>query len=206
MKDSEGFPDALFFYQLVLPICDTTLNLGDPRMSFYLEVCRFSTIYAAELGLGMGYGHAFKAIQIYELVQWDGIIVQDGVRGGSKGAVIRRFKKAKYNSAFDPLISKAMTMTRYLEIKRVIKLCKNSDAIKKGQPGYDPTYKYDFLYKTIVHNVNAITKSCGLDMCGDETSWGHQGFGEAGSGVLGQILGKPGISKGGQTVIISDVD
>jgi uncharacterized membrane protein len=43
-------------------------------------------------------------------------------------------------------------------------------------------------------------------MCGDETSWGHQGFGEAGSGVVGQILGKPGISKGGQTVIISDVD
>ena len=43
-------------------------------------------------------------------------------------------------------------------------------------------------------------------MCIDETTWGHQGFGEAGSGVLDQILGKPGISKGGQTVIVSDVD
>jgi hypothetical protein len=43
-------------------------------------------------------------------------------------------------------------------------------------------------------------------MCGDETTWGHQGFGEAGSGVVGQILGKPGVSKGGQTVVVSDVD
>jgi hypothetical protein len=72
--------------------------------------------------------------------------------------------------------------------------------------GYDPTYKYDFLYKVLVHNVNAITKTCGLDVCGYETSWGHQGFGEAGTGVGSHILGKPGISKGGQTVIISDVN
>jgi hypothetical protein len=87
-------------------------------------------------------------------------------------------------------------------------------AQKKGQPGYDSAYKYDPIFKTLVHNVNAITGACGLDMCGDgtkdmcgdETSWGHQGSGEAGTGIVSQILGKSGISKGGQTVIISDVD
>jgi hypothetical protein len=79
-------------------------------------------------------------------------------------------------------------------------------APKKGQECYDPAYKYDFSYKVLCHNVNAIiTKRCDLDMCGDETSWGHQGFGESGTGIVGQILCKPGISKGGQTIIISDV-
>jgi hypothetical protein len=37
MVDDEGFVDALFFYQLLLPICDTTKNDNDPRMSFYIS-------------------------------------------------------------------------------------------------------------------------------------------------------------------------
>jgi hypothetical protein len=207
MKDHEGFPDALFFYQLLLPICDISKNDNDPRMSFYSDVSRFSNGYAAgELGLASGYGHKFWPVIPQELLQWDGVIVQDGVRGGSGGALFRRFKKTKYNTSYDPLISKAFTPSRFLELKRVYKLCNNVAAPKKGEPGYDPAYKYDFIYKVICHNVNAITDTCGLDMCGDETSWGHQGFGESGTGVVGQILGKPGISKGGQTVILSDVD
>jgi hypothetical protein len=206
MKDKDGFPDSLFFYQLLLPICDTSKNDNDPRMSFYLDVSRFSNAYAnCELGLGTGYGHNFKAVLIPELVRWDGVIVEDGVRGGSNGAIFRRFKKSKFNVAFDHLISKAFCPTRWLEVKRVYKLCNNVAAPKKGQAGYDPAYKYDFIYKVLCHNVNAISKRCDLDMCGDETSWGHQGFGESGTGIVGQILGKPGISKGGQTVIISDV-
>jgi hypothetical protein len=58
MKDKDGFPDSLFFYQLLLPTCDTTKNDNDPCMSFYLDVSRFSNSYAnVELGLGTGYGH-----------------------------------------------------------------------------------------------------------------------------------------------------
>jgi hypothetical protein len=38
MKDPEGFPDALFFYQLLLPVCDTSKNDNDPCMLFY-SVC-----------------------------------------------------------------------------------------------------------------------------------------------------------------------
>jgi hypothetical protein len=208
MKDKEGFPDALFFYQLLLPIGDTDKNGDDdPRMSFYSEVAAFSNGYAtSELRLGSGYAHKFKPVEIQELLQWDGVVVQDGVRGGSDGAIVRRFNKTKYNTAYDPLIAKAFTKTRWLEIKRVYKLCNNLTAPKKGDPKYDPTYKFDLIYKTLVHNTNAITETGGLDLCGDETSWAHQGFAEAGSGIIGLIVGKPHINKGGQIVIVSDVD
>jgi hypothetical protein len=184
MKDNEGFPDALFFHQLLLPMCDTSMNANDPRKSFYLDVSKYSNAYAtSELGLGTGFGHAFNTVTIPELVKWDGTIVQDGVRGGSNGAIFRRFQKTKYNSSYDRLIDKAFTKSRWLEIKRVYKLCNNLTAPKKGEPNYEPSYKYDMIFKTAIHNVNVITQCCGLDMCGDETSFPHQGNGEAGAGV-----------------------
>jgi hypothetical protein len=31
-------------------------------------------------------------------------------------------------------------------------------ASKKGGDNYDPAYKYDLIYKVLVHNVNAITE------------------------------------------------
>jgi hypothetical protein len=33
----------------------------------------------------------------------------------------------------------------------------------------------------------------------------HCGFGEAGSGLIGQIIKKPGVTKGGQIIMVSDV-
>ena len=44
-----------------------------------------------------------------------------------------------------------------------------------------------------------------LDLCGDETSWATASYGEHGAGLVGRIMGKPGVSKGGQTVLVSDV-
>ena len=65
--------DCLFFYQLILPICDPSLSgvADDPRKSFYTEVERFSNLYAAQIGLGGSYGHEFKSISIPELVHFD---------------------------------------------------------------------------------------------------------------------------------------
>ena len=54
--------------------------------------------------------------------------------------------------------------------------------------------------------MNCISKHAELDQCGDETTWGHSGFGEARSGLVGQIMGKPGVLKGGQIVMISEVN
>ena len=65
-----------------------------------------------------------------------------------------------------------MTHSRWLQIKRCYKFCDNDLAPKRGEPGYDPAYKYDYAWKSLVHNVNALTYSADLDQCGDETTAG----------------------------------
>jgi hypothetical protein len=140
------------------------------------------------------------------LLRWDGVTIKDGVLGGSSGAILRRFDTRKDNAAFDADIYKCMYKTRWLELKRVVKLNNNLTSAKRGEVGYDPSYKYDMIFDVLVHNTNAITKHACLDLCGDETSWAHQGYAEKGTGIVDNIIGKPGVNKGGQSVLISDVD
>jgi hypothetical protein len=78
-------------------------------------------------------------------------------------------------------------------------------APKRDVDGYDPSYKYDFIYKCLIRNINEMTQFAELDLCDDETTCGHGGFGEADSGILPRRQNKPGITFGIQTVIISDV-
>ena len=59
------------------------------------------------------------------------------------------------------------------------------------------------IYDVIIKNTVSLTKKGALDLTGDETSWGHQGYGEKGAGNLFRVVGKPGISKGGQTALVS---
>ena len=84
-----------------------------------------------------------------------------------------------------------------MQIKHVIKLCNNKDAPKCSDTNYGPAYKFYFVNKAIVHNVNAIIKWVDLEKSGDNNTWGHVGFGEKDGGLTGYITGKPGISKGG---------
>ena len=91
-------------------------------------------------------------------------------------------------------------------MKRVVKLCNNVTAKKKDEEGYEPAYKYDYIFNTIVHNTNAITLYASLDLSGDETSFPHQGHGETGTGLVAAVKGKPAISKGMQSVIVSDAE
>ena len=106
---------------------------------------------------------------------------------------------------FDEDISKAMRCSRWSQIKRVDKLNDNRAKKKKGDPGYNPAYKYDMLFDVITHNVNAITLCADLDGCGDETTFPYQGYGEAGSGLVQRIKKKPGVTKGAQLVMVTDV-
>jgi hypothetical protein len=99
-----------------------------------------------------------------------------------------------------------MQHSRWLQSKRTLKLNNNEKTPKKGETGYEPAHKFDYLWKTIVHNVNAVTKQAYLNLTGDETSWGHQGWGEPGSGLVKRILNKPGVCKGGQIVLLYDQD
>ena len=92
-----------------------------------------------------------------------------------------------------------------MQIKRVMKLYNNKDAPKRSDTNYNPYYKFSFIYMDIVHNINAITQWVDLDQSGDNTTCVHGGFGEKGSGLTGRITGKPGISKGDQIMITSDV-
>ena len=48
-----------------------------------------------------------------------------------------------------------------------------------------------------MHNVNALTKEVCLDLTGDETSWGRQGWVEAQIGLVGRFINKPGVYKVG---------
>ena len=58
----------------------------------------------------------------------------------------------------------------------------------------------------ITSNINNITKHACLDLTGNETTWEHTVYGEAGSGITRRTINNPGISKGGQVISISDFD
>ena len=102
---------------------------------------------------------------------------------------------------YDLRINNAMRFARYVQIKFIYKLNVNKDCPPCGEPGYDPCAKYDFLYRVLVDNMNSITESASIDQCVDKTSWPHMGFGTE---VMQRLVGKPGINKGGQTVMSFD--
>jgi len=120
--------------------------------------------------------------------------------------MLRRFNNYPGSKSYDADIARAFTKSRKLELKRCVKLCNNLTAPKKGSEGCNPACKHDLLYDSIIKNVNAITLCACPDLCGDETSCGHQRFGEPGTGLLKKMTGKPGMTKAMQTVLISDVD
>ena len=203
-KNNDDLPDALFFYQLILPMCDTSTNPNDPRKNFYSEITKFSNLYRCQKNIGFTYGHKFQEASMVEFVKWDGCIVRDGLRGGGNGAIYRRWLDNTADS--DNFCQKAMTLHRWNQLKRIYKLNNNDSSKKRGEPGYDPSYKYDLIYNVMTANVRAITKFGELDLTGDETTWAFGGFGEKGTKIVSRIQGKPGVSKGGQTVIVSAVN
>ncbi|KAG7337431.1 hypothetical protein IV203_034509 [Nitzschia inconspicua] len=166
---------------LFAPNVDRSEEPNDPRKSYYPEVMRWTKNYAHHIGLGGSYGHRFKEVMIPELVHFDGILIRDGVLGGSTdGAIYRRWQTK--SPAFDPDTSSSLTHTRFLQLKRTLK----------------------FNDINVCHNVRGITETASLDLCGDKSSCSHQGWGETGAGIIARILNKPGITKGGQTVLLVD--
>ena len=75
---------------------------------------------------------------------------------------------------------------------------------KKYQEKYNPVYKYDYIFKCIVNNVNFLTKNAELDQTIDEMSFVTASPGETGAGITFRVFGKAGVSKGGQTVLVCD--
>ena len=92
--------DNLFFYQILLPICDFNNSriVDDPRKNYFSDVETFSVRYTFDIGLLGSYGHNSEVSTIGELVKFDGVVIRDGVRGESNVALYLRWK---YNgSAF----------------------------------------------------------------------------------------------------------
>jgi len=204
-------PDALFFCQLLLPIHDATKHTidDDPRKPCCPHAAECTEVHAiTELKTrGSGVGHSFKETSPAEILHWDGMLVFDGVSGGSHGGMLRRFDRSRPdNSCCNRHISDCMAASRWLEIKRSIKLNNNLTAFERGEDGHNPTCECDCTFDVVVHNTNALTSKAGLDLFGDESTWLFGGWGDAGSGVIKNNLEKPGGSKGGQTVLVADVD
>ncbi len=138
-----------------------------------------------------------------ELVQFNGVLFHDRSLGGSNGAIYQRWDPK--NDNYLEKIRNAMTIvTRYGELKRNLKLCNNDACPKRGEQEYNPSYKYDLVYKCIVNNKNAISRKADETQVIDETTWGHSGYGESGTGVTGRLHNKNKVSKGGQTVLMMD--
>ena len=195
--------DSLFFYQLILPICNTQRSgiHSDPRKSYYCDVEKFTNMSKAESGYGGSYGHKWTSCTAAECVKFDGVVIMDGVQGSSNGAMFRRWDED--SCCFNKKIHKEMRYSRFKDLKSALKLCHNGSEPNRGQENYDPAYKYDLIYQAMIHNTNAITKYANENQTMDETTWGHGGYGEAGSGLVSRLRNKK-VNKGGQTVLVSD--
>ena len=71
-----------------------------------------------------------------------------------------------------------------------MKLCHNTSEPKKEQLGYNPAYKYNLVYQTMVHNTNAITKYADEHQVVGETTQSYAGYGKSGSGLAGRLMSK----------------
>ena len=69
---------------------------------------------------------------------------------------------------------------------------------------YNPTYKYFYIYKIIIQNVNLLSKHSELDQTGDNTGWETSLPGKKVSGVIFRVQVKPGAINGCQIVWVCD--
>ena len=169
-------------------------------MPFFSTVTTHTNGYAViEKGWGRGYGHALKLVMETDLVHWVGVPIRHGARDGSASSLHRRWMVDDVD--YDPIIANNMTMSRWRQIKSVLKLNNNLSTPGRDKEGYDPAAKYDLIFRTLCHNMNYITLQAELDVAGDESTWGFAGYmADAG----GRLMNKP-VGKGGQTTMIYDV-
>ncbi len=180
--------DPLFFYQLLFPFCAPSDSgvAGNHRMPFYSNVSVFTNMYAMWKGAGSGYGHDFTPVSIPELVHWAGVPLHNGALDGKLAMLFHRWKE--HDSRYDPVIAENITLQRWHRIKRYFKLSMGMEEKKRGEDGYNPCVKYDYIYRCLVHNMNYVTERADLDSKIDETNWGFSGY----SGNAGwRLLNKP---------------
>jgi hypothetical protein len=130
----QGECDSLFFYQLLLPICDSKKNYitGDSQKGFFANISPMINLYTCKFGMDGTYGKVFQPVTLQEVVNFEGIVHHHGVRGGGAGIHLCWDPSA---SDFDELVYKTMSYTMFLQIKRTYTLCNNYTAPKQKDAG-----------------------------------------------------------------------
>ena len=73
-------------------------------------------------------------------------------------------------------------------MKSDVKLNNNLASPKKWHGNYNPTCDYDYIFKTVTHNMNCCTKKADDDAAADGTTWQFDDYcGE----VSGRLVAKP---------------
>ena len=190
--------DALFFWQLLLPLHDPAKSgiEGDPRKAFYCDVAEYTNNYAVGVKKWNGtYSDAFKPTMAEELVRWDGTIIRN-----SNTFVGWSWSTDSVDSNhYDPVIANAMSFRRHLDIRACIKLCLHHEEKKKGETGFDPTQKYKLAWDVPIFNLNQFIKIATTDVTIDETTWGNGSPSE----MHKRLRNKP-YNKGGQHTVVAD--
>ena len=68
------------------------------------------------------------------------------------------FRCWQQGANYDVYIDKYMRHCRCLQNKRCIKLNNNEATPKHDKYGYNPAHKFDFIWRALVNNVNALKK------------------------------------------------
>jgi hypothetical protein len=180
-----GACDSFFFYQLLLPIT--------PRSVTSLATAK-RVANACKFGMEATYGVVFWPVTLQEVVNFEGIVHHHGVPGGGAGIHLCWDPST---SDFDELVYKTMSYTRFLQTKRIYKLCNNYASPRQKGAGYNPTYKFDKIYNMQIFNINWLSEKACDNLCSDKSMYHFGGYGEAGMGLIFLIIDKPGIAKGG---------
>ncbi len=187
--------DALFFYQLLLPIVHPAMPTidGDTRMGYYKDIARNTNMYAFGVkNRGGTRRHVFCPTTAEELLVWDGIVCPNINTNIAESWMMNQSKM------FDCEII-AMHFRRWLDIKACLKKNEFWTEKKRIDKGCDPTQKYCLVWDVMTHNMNQLIDKGGLDLTMDEKTWPNLSYAD----VQGRLQGKK-TDKGRQHVLLLD--
>ena len=82
--------------------------------------------------------------------------LRNGALDGKPATLFHRWKE--HDPRYDPIIAENIKLSRWRQIKRYFKLSMGIEEKKRGEAGYDPCVKYDYIYRCLVHNMNYLTR------------------------------------------------
>ena len=109
-------------------------------------------------------------------------------------------------SDYNGEITTSIKFQCWLQAKHVNNLRNNDASKKRVEEGYDTCNKFYYIWKFVFHSMKVLAQEADLELCGDKTSWSTASYGDAGAGVTGRVKKKSGVTKGGQNVLISNVN